>query len=334
MTVLGVIGYGNWGPNLVRNFMAAREARVAYVADLDPARRDMAARDCPDGVAVVADPSVIWQDPAVDAVVIATPANAHFPLALEALVHGKHVWVEKPIASTAAEAERLVSEADKRGLLLHVDHTLAYSGAVRKLKELDEAKALGDLFYYDSTRANLGLFQPDVDVLWDLAVHDLAVLFYLLPTRPLAVSAHGAAHFAGRPPNTAFMTLYYPRNFIAHINVSWLSPVKVRRLILAGSAKMAVYDDMDPLEKLRIYDKGVDCPAQGARAGQLDYRTGGMWSPECSSREALALGVEHFLHSLAHNVPTLTDGGIGLETVRVLEAATRSLAAKGALEEL
>ena len=330
MTILGVIGYGHWGPNLVRNFMASREARVAYISDRDPARRDKAAAACP-GVAVVADPGLIFQDPAIEAVIIATPVNTHFPLALEALIHGKHVWVEKPLAATVAEAESLVLEADKRGLLLHVDHTLAYSGAVRKLKRLYEAGVLGELYYYDSARLNLGLFQSDVDVLWDLAVHDLAVLFHLLPVRPQAVSAQGAAHFAGRTVNTAFLTLFYPRDFIAHINVSWLSPLKVRRFILAGSAQMAVYDDMEPAEKLRLFDKGVDCPAPGLA---LVYRTGETRSPEYSSREPLALEVEHFLHCLANKIPTITDGRIGLSTVRVLEAASRSLGLSGALQEL
>ena len=335
MTVVGVIGYGYWGPNLVRNFMANPEARLAYIADRDPARRDKAVRACP-GVAVVAEPDTMFQDPAVEAVIIATPVRTHFPLAMEALTHGKHVWLEKPLAATTVEAERLVSEADKRGLLLHVDHTFAYTGAVRKLKELYEAKTLGDLYYYDSTRINLGLFQYDVDVIWDLAVHDLAILYYLLPFRPTAVSAHGIAHFADRQPNTAFLTLYYPRNFIAHINASWLSPVKVRKLMLAGSAKMAVYDDMEPTEKVRIYDKGIDIPAKGEQTYSLhlDYRAGDMWCPKCSSHEALALEVEHFLHSIAHKTPTETDGKIGLETVRVLEAATRSLASNGALQEL
>ena len=335
MIVVGVIGYGYWGPNLVRNFMASPDARVAYIADRDPARRNKALQACP-GVSVVADPSAIFQDSEVDAVIIATPVNTHFRLGMDALSHGKHVWVEKPLTATIEEAERLVSEADNRGLLLHVDHTFAYTGAVRKLKELYDAKTLGDLYYYDSTRINLGLFQYDVDVLWDLAVHDLAILYYLLPLRPVAVSAHGIAHFTGRQPNTAFLTLYYPHNFIAHINASWLSPVKVRRLILAGSAKMAVYDDMEPTEKVRIYDKGIECPARGEQtySVQLDYRTGDMWSPKCSSHEALALEVEHFLHSVAHNVPTVTDGRIGLETVRVLEAATKSLILRGALQEL
>ena len=335
MTVVGVIGYGYWGPNLVRNFMASPDARVAYIAELAQARRDKAARACP-GVAVVAEPNAIFNDSSVDAVVIATPVGTHFPLAMEALAHGKHVWVEKPLTATAEEAQRLVAEAEKRGLLLHVDHTFAYTGAVRKLKELYDAGTLGDLYYYDSTRINLGLFQYDVDVLWDLAVHDLAILYYLLPFRPVAVSAHGIAHFAGRHPNTAFLTLYYPQNFIAHINASWLSPVKVRKLILAGSAKMAVYDDMEPAEKVRIYDKGVESPPKGEETYtlHLDYRTGDMWSPKCSSHEALTLEVEHFLHCLAQNVPTKTDGRIGLETVRVLEAATRSLNSKGALQKL
>jgi predicted dehydrogenase len=244
--------------------------------------------------------------------------------------------VEKPLAATTEEARRLVEEAENRGLQLHVDHTFAYTGAVRKLKELYEAKALGDLYYYDSTRISLGLFQYDVDVLWDLAVHDLAILFYLLPCRPISVSAHGIAHFPGRHHNTAFLTLYYPQNFIAHINASWLSPVKVRNLILAGSAKMAVYNDMEPTEKLRIYDAGIDLPTKGEQTYslQLDYRTGDMWAPKCSSREALALEVEQFLYSITNKIPTVTDGKVGLETVRVLEAATRSMNLKGAIQEI
>jgi predicted dehydrogenase len=335
MKTVGVIGYGYWGPNLVRNFIASPDARVAFIADSDPARRSKAAQAYP-GVVVVSDPKNIFQDSTVDAVIIATPVSTHFPLAMEALTCGKHVWLEKPLAATTEEAERLVEEADKRGLQLHVDHTFAYTGPVRKLKELYDAKTIGDLYYYDSTRISLGLFQYDVDVLWDLAVHDLAILYYLLPFRPIYVSAHGIAHFPGRRHNTAFLTLYYPQNFIAHINASWLSPVKVRNLILAGSAKMAVYNDMEPTEKLRIYDTGIDLPAKGEETYflQLDYRTGDMWAPKCSSREALALEVEQFLFSITHNVPTVTDGKVGLETVRVLEAATRSMNLKGAMQEI
>jgi len=335
MINIGVIGYGYWGPNLVRNFMSDPNACVKYIADRDPSRQDKAILACP-GVTVVANPSVIFQDPAVNAVIISTPVATHFSLAMEALAHGKHIWIEKPLTTTVMEAEKLVDEAEKQKLQLHVDHTFTYTGAVRKLKELYEANTFGDLYYYDSTRINLGLFQYDVDVLWDLAVHDLAILYYLLPFQPIAVSAHGIAHFTGRHPNTAFLTIYYPQNFIAHINASWLSPVKVRKLILAGSAKMAVYDDIEPTEKVRIYDKGIVCPVKGEQtySVQLDYRMGDMWSPKCSTREALALEVEHFLHSISQETHTETDGRAGLETIRVLEAASKSLASRGDLQEL
>ena len=336
MINVGIIGYGYWGPILARNFIANKNARLAYIADLDPERQEKAALAC-HGVKIIDDPDEMFQDMSVNAIVIATPVSTHFSLVMKALANGKHVWVEKPLTSTLDEAQQLVYEAETRGLLLHVDHTFAYTGAVRKLKELYDSGILGDMYYYDSTRINLGLFQYDVDVLWDLAVHDLSILYYLMPSvRPLAVSAHGIAHFEGRHPNTAFLTIYYPNNFIAHINASWLSPVKVRKLILAGSAKMAVYDDMEPTEKIRIYDTGIDCPAKGedTYSLQVDYRTGDMWSPKCSSREALALEVDHFLDSLTHNTPTVTDGRIGLETVRVLEAATRSIKSKGAIQEL
>lgn len=335
VVVIGIIGYGYWGPNLARNFMSNPDAKVKYIAERDAVRREKAAYSCP-GAIVTADPEDLFADPEVDAIVVATPVATHFDLAMRALKCGKHVWVEKPLTSNSEDALKLVEEADSRKLLLHVDHTFAYTGAVRKLKELYDNGSLGDLYYYDSTRINLGLFQYDVDVLWDLAVHDLSILYFLLPFRPVAVSAHGMSHFPGRLPNTAFLTIYYPNNFIAHINASWLSPVKVRKLILAGSQKMAVYDDMDPMEKVRIYDKGIAVPAKGEQTYllQVDYRSGDMWSPKCPTKEALSLEVEQFLEAISTGNETETNGRIGLETVRVLEAATRSLARQGAIQEL
>ncbi len=253
---IGVVGYGYWGPNLVRNFSELKDARVHTVADLNPKVLEIVARRFP-ATKTTTDFQEMIRDPEIDAVAIATPVNTHFSLAMAALKAGKHVWLEKPMAETSLQARSLVEEAEKRGLILHVDHTFIYTGTVRKIKELVDAGELGKILYYDSIRVNLGLFQTDVNVISDLGVHDFSILDYLFDEHPVAVSAAGINHFPGTPENLAYITLFYESGLIAHANVSWLAPVKVRQILIGGSDKMITYDDLEPSEKLKIYDKGV-----------------------------------------------------------------------------
>ena len=256
MIRIGVIGYGYWGPNLVRNFVETSETQVIAVADMRQDRLDLVQSRYP-GVEVTKDYRDILKHPKIDAVAISTPVSTHFPLALEALQAGKHVLVEKPITTTSQEALRLIDEADRRNLVLMVDHTFVYTSAVRKIRELIDKGSLGDIYYYDSTRVNLGLFQQDVDVIWDLAVHDLSIMEHILPESPVEVSATGIGHVRGAAENIAYVTAFYESSLIAHLNVNWLSPVKIRRTLIGGSKRMIVYDDIETSEKVRVYDKGV-----------------------------------------------------------------------------
>jgi predicted dehydrogenase len=286
-----------------------------------------------------ADANELIADRRVDAVVIVTPVSTHFALAMQALRAGKHVMVEKPLASTAEEATRLVEEADSRGRVLHVDHTFVYTGAVRKIKELVASNGLGDIYYYDSVRVNLGLFQHDVNVIWDLAVHDLAIMDHVLPWQPRAVSATGMSHIDGEPENIAFLTLFFDNRLIAHLHVNWLAPVKVRRTLIGGSRKMIVYDDLEPSEKVKVYDKGVTVNGNGNGNGNpryrmlIDYRSGDMYAPQLDITEALNTEAKHFIKSIELNESTVTDGLAGLRVVRILEAATQSIAARGRIVE-
>src|SRR5262245_9816706 len=254
MIGIGVIGYGYWGPNLVRNFSGIPGARVISVSDL---RTDRLAeiRERYPAVHVTTDYREILTNPAVDAVAIATPVSTHFNIAWESLCADKHLLVTKPLAATAEQAERLAEEAMRRRRVLLVDHTFVYTGAVRKIRELITDNRLGDVYYYDSVRVNLGLFQHDVNVLWDLAVHDLAIMDYLLPDQPCAVSATATSHIPSKPENVAYLTLFFNSPLIAHIHVNWLAPVKIRRTLIGGSRQMVVYDDLEPSEKVKIYDK-------------------------------------------------------------------------------
>ena len=278
---VGVIGYGYWGPNLVRNFQEAQGAKVVAVSDLNSARLRLVETRYP-SVRTTADACEVINDPQIDAVVIATPVSSHYSLAMEALKAGKHVLVEKPLTACSADAERLIEEAERRRLTLMVDHTFVYTGAVRKMRELAAAGALGEIYYYDSVRVNLGLFQHDVNVIWDLAVHDLSIMDYLLPARPVAVSATGVSHVTGRSENIAYITAFFESNLIGHIHVNWLAPVKVRRTLLGGSKQMIVYDDLESSEKLKVYDKGitVDNGCETVHNLLVSYRTGDMWAPE------------------------------------------------------
>ena len=330
MINIGVIGYGYWGPNLVRNFAELNGARLAAVSDLNSKKLELVARRFPT-IKTSTNYQDLLRDPEIDAIAIATPVSTHFELGMAALKAGKHLWLEKPMTETSLQARKLVDEADKRDLILHVDHTFIYTGAVKKMGELVQAGELGKILYYDSTRVNLGLFQRDVSVISDLAVHDFSILDYLLREQPIAVSAGGINHFPGTPENLAYITLFYDSGTIAHANVSWLAPVKVRNVLLGGSKKMITYDDLQPSEKVKVYDKGVsftDDPAQ-IHQMRVGYRTGDMWAPKLDESEALRVESEHFIDCIEHKKASMTDGRLGLRVVEVLEAATSSMRGRG-----
>jgi predicted dehydrogenase len=330
MISIGVIGYGYWGPNLVRNFAELPSVRVRAVSDLRPERLAYVAGRYPD-VKVTTDSRAVLSDPDLDAVAIATPVSTHYDLAMQALRAGKHVLVTKPLAATLEQGEQLVNEAARRRLVLMVDHTFVYTGAVRKIKELIDAGQLGQLYYYDSVRVNLGLFQHDVNVLWDLAAHDLSIMDYVLPLRPRAVAATAVAHVPGQVENVAYLTCFFDNSFIAHFHVNWLAPVKIRRTMIGGAAQMIVYDDLEPSEKVKVYDKGVTTNGSDESIYQVlvSYRTGDMWAPQLDSTEALHTEVQHFIRCIDEAARPLTDGEAGLRVVRLLAAATESLKLRG-----
>jgi len=330
MVGIGVIGYGYWGPNLVRNFAQVTGARVVAVCDQRAERRALVEQVYP-SVNTYADVSEMLRNPKVDAVAVATPVSSHFELALMALQAGKHVLVEKPFTATVAQAERLVEEAERRQLTLMVDHTFIYTSAVRKIKELVDNGTLGTLYYYDSVRVNLGLFQNDVNVLWDLAVHDLSIMDYLVQSSPTVVAATGMAHVPGKPENMAYLTCYFPDNLIAHFHVNWMAPVKIRQTLIGGSEKMIVYDDIEMSEKVKVYDKGIIVSESEDAVYQrhVGYRTGDMWAPRLDNVEALRIEAEHFVDCVRTGRRPLSDGYAGLRVIRILEAATQSMVNRG-----
>ncbi|HKF76365.1 MAG TPA: Gfo/Idh/MocA family oxidoreductase [Candidatus Dormibacteraeota bacterium] len=332
---VAVVGYGYWGPNLVRNFAEVPEAQVVGVSDLRRGRLETVAARYP-AVRATTDHRDLLADPAVDAVVIATPVATHYDLARQALEAGKHVLVEKPMATSCAEAAGLIELAERRGLVLMVDHTFVYTGAVRKIKELVDAGELGRLYYWDSTRVNLGLFQHDVSVLVDLAVHDLSIMDYVLGGGPDAVSATGMAHVPGSPVNTAYLTCFFDGDLLAHFHVNWLAPVKVRRTLIGGDRRMVVFDDIEPSEKVKVYDRGITLAAgeQGRFEMLVGYRAGDMWAPRLSLTEALRIEAQHFVDCIQEGRRPVTDGHAGYRVVRILEAAAASLAQRGRLIEL
>jgi predicted dehydrogenase len=340
VTTVGVIGCGYWGPNLVRNFVESEAARLTWLCDTDErrlaeiARRHPAARPATDYRRLLADPEL-------DAVVLATPVATHYPFAKEALEAGKHVLIEKPFTTCAREAEELIALADRRGRTLMLDHTFIYTGAVRKIKEIVDGGELGDLLYFDSVRINLGLFQRDINVVWDLAPHDLAIMDYLVGRSPVALTAVGSCHVEAGIENIAYVMLRFADSFIAHFHFNWLSPVKIRRTLIAGSRKMIVYDDIEPTEKVRVYDKGVtanriesDTDKEAAYRTLVSYRTGDVWVPKLDTTEALAGVSAEFLASIREGRRPLTDGAAGLRVVRLLEAAQESINEGGRLIEL
>ena len=335
MIGIGVIGYGYWGPNLVRNFATTPDAKIVAVCDLDEKRRSLAALRHP-GIETTDNPKALFENKAIDAVAIATPVASHFELALQAINAGRHVLLEKPLTHNADQGHRLIEAAEKTRTVLMVDHTFIYTGAVRKIRELIDAGELGEILYYDSTRINLGLFQSDVSVLWDLAVHDFAIMDYLMPEQPRAVSATAIAHVKGQPENTAYLTVFYSGNRIAHVNVNWLAPVKLRQTLIGGDKKMIVYDDLEPSEKIKIYDKGIELngDSETVRNILINYRAGEMRAPTFDRAEALAVEAKHFVDCIQTGKRPMTDGHAGLRIVRILEAAASSIAAQGQVVEL
>lgn len=332
MIKTAVIGCGYWGPNLIRNFMACPETNLAWACDLDQERLTRVLAPFP-SVQKTTTIQEILNDDTVEAVAIATPVGTHFPLAKAALEKGKHVLLEKPLAASVAQGSELVALAAKKGLRLMCDHTFCYTGAVRKIKQLIDAGELGEVLYFDSIRINLGLFQSDVNVIWDLATHDLAIVDFLFPEKPIQVSAHGVAHAGNSIENIAYVTLTYPGNFIAHFHVNWLSPVKIRKTIIGGSKKMIEWNDLVPAEKIKVYDKGIELsPTEQDQRSRLmvSYRSGDIHSPQIDGTEALFLMVKEFADCITENRTPLTDGHSALRVLRVLEAAERSIKADGA----
>src|SRR5437764_10651926 len=324
MIRIGVIGYGYWGPNVVRNLHRVEGSRVAMVCDKSPEMLRRVNQTYPE-IKTTTNSCDVLCSAEIDAVAVITPVWTHFELAKKALENGKHVFVEKPFTSDSAQAEELIKLAERKGLCIMVDHTFLFTGAVRKIRQLVDQNALGSLYYYDSMRVNLGLFQHDVNVIWDLAPHDLSVIDHLIGLDPEGVVATGGAHLNGFA-DVAYITVYFPKNIIAHINVNWLSPVKVRTTLVGGQRKMLVWNDLEPAEKIKVYDKGVEA---GTRQGVYDllmsYRSGDMWAPRVDQTEALELETRYFLECVASQTTPINDGHAGLRVVRMLEAADQSL---------
>jgi predicted dehydrogenase len=330
MIGIGVIGYGYWGPNVVRNLHSLERWNVAALCDRDAGALKRAGRTYP-GMTLTTDFADLLRSPAIDAIAVVTPVWTHFELAKAALEHGKHVFVEKPFTSTAQQAEALIELADRKNLKIMVDHTFLFSGAVRKIRELVDDGTLGSLYYFDSTRVNLGLFQHDVSVVWDLAPHDLSILDYVIPERPEAVVATGGHHLNGHA-DIAFITVYFPHSIVAHVNVNWLSPVKVRTTLIGGTEKMLVWNDLEPDEKIKVYDKGVQITSgQSIYDLLVSYRSGDVWAPKVEQTEALKLELDYFSDCILSDRIPLNDGAAGLRVVRLLEAAETSLKGRGAI---
>ncbi|MFN3345663.1 MAG: Gfo/Idh/MocA family protein [Chloroherpetonaceae bacterium] len=326
---IAIVGLGYWGPNLVRNFQSLPNVKTVIGIDKDETRLHKAKQRFPN-LELAHDLDDVLKSDEVTAVALATPVSSHYPLGKKVLEAGKHLWVEKPFTAKVSEAETLINLAEKKGLKIMVDHTFIYTGAVRKMKEIMESGELGDVYYFDSVRVNLGLFQHDVNVVWDLAPHDLSIMDYLLPQRPHSVSAVGSCHIGNDLENVAYLTVFFDKNLIAHFHVNWLAPVKIRKVLIGGSKSMLVFDDMENSEKVKIYDKGVDVKTkEGVYETLVQYRMGDMRSPKLDQTEALALATAHFLECIEQNKTPLTDGISGLNVVRLLEAAEKSIKQHG-----
>jgi predicted dehydrogenase len=325
---IGVIGYGYWGPNIVRNFYNANDATVVCVCDMNPKALQRVRRAYAT-MAVTTNPAEVLSNPGIDAVAIVTPISHHFSLAKKALENGKHVFVEKPFTATTAQAQELIELAARKNRLIMVDHTFLFNGAVRKIREVMEDGTLGNLYYYDSTRVNLGLFQHDANVVWDLAPHDLSIIDYLIEDGPEAIVATGEKHVNGTE-DMAFITMYFPNKVIAHLNVNWLSPVKVRTTLIGGEKKMLVWNDLEADEKIKIYDKGVERANDNSGYElRVSYRAGDLWVPRVEQVEALARETQYFVDCVINGEAPFNDGKAGLRVVEMLEAIDKSISQKG-----
>lgn len=322
---VAIIGVGYWGPNLVRNFLNLNEVENVVACDCDESLLEKI-RSRFIGVETEPNYEKVLERPDVQVVAIATPVSKHFEIAKKALLAGKHCWIEKPMTQSAAQAEELIALAEEKNLKLFVDHTFIYTGAVRKMKEVVSSGRLGDLYYFDSVRVNLGIFQHDVNVVWDLAPHDLSIMDYLIGKKPLAVSAVGSCHVGNDLADIAYITLQFENDFIAHLHVNWLAPVKVRKILIGGTKSMVVFDDMENSDKLKIYDTGIEVKnREGIYETLVQYRTGDMLSPKLNQTEALAVATEHFIDCVLNDKNPITDGKSGLNVVRILEATSASI---------
>ena len=331
---VAVIGAGYWGPNLIRNFASLDEVEGVIACDRDSNRLAKMRKMFP-GIETCSDENDAILNPEVAAIAIATPVSTHFDIARRAIEAGKHCFIEKPMTASVAEGEELIGLATKKQVTLFVDHTFVYTGAVRKMKEIIESGRLGDIYYFDSVRINLGLFQHDVNVIWDLAPHDLSIMDYLLSEKPVAVSANGSCHIGNELEDIAYLTLEFNDNLIAHFHVNWLAPMKIRKTLIGGTKSMIIYDDTETSEKVKVYDKGIDVTSrEGVYNTLVQYRTGDMLSPKLDQEEALAVATRHFLDCVINNKTPITDGHAGLNVVRVLEASAVSVKNRGRLVEL
>ncbi len=330
MVRMAVIGCGYWGPNLIRNFQNTAGCELRAISDLNAQRLDHVGRQYPH-VRRTSDHRTILTDPDIDAVAVATPVSTHYPLGKDVLEAGKHLFIEKPMCASAADCRKLVDIARRRGLQIMVGHTFLFTPAVRKIRELMRSGELGDVYYVNITRVNLGLFQPDINVVWDLAPHDIAMLNHLFDSGPSIVSATGRSYVRSGNEDVAFLTLEYPGNQIAHIHVSWLDPNKIRQATFVGSRKMLVYDDVSSLEKIRVYDKGVEKLSHYDNFGefQLSYRYGDIVIPRVDQTEPLKIEAAHFVACLEGREEPVSDGSVGLQVVEVLERVCESIRQEG-----
>jgi predicted dehydrogenase len=329
MVNVAIIGYGYWGPNLVRNFSSTRDCRVHTVVDFRSERLELAQRNH-SSIRISNNTDDIFNNTEIDAVVIATPVFTHFDLAKRALENKKHVLLEKPMTSSVAEAEQLIELAEKNGKVLMVDHTFLYTDAIQKMQKMIHSGEIGKIKYFDSTRINLGLFQPDVNVLWDLAPHDISILNYLVKDKPYSVQATGISHTNNGIENIAYLTINYNSDFIAHFNCSWTSPVKIRLMLIGGDKKMIVFNDLEPTEKIKVYDTGYHHQTDEEKKKVLvDYRAGDIYIPKVEPKEALVSMTHDFISAIINNTTPISDYNSGLEVIKILEAAQYSIKSKG-----
>jgi predicted dehydrogenase len=324
---VGVIGCGYWGPNLIRNFNENDHTDIRYACDIDPKSLQKIKLRYP-SVLTTSDCRDLLRDKNLKLIAVATPVHTHYKIGYEVLSAGKHLLIEKPLAAGVRDAEKLVNIARQKNLMVFVDHTFLFTGAVRKIKDLISTGALGDLYYFDSVRVNLGLFQSDVNVVWDLASHDVSIMDYLISAQPKSVIAIGTSHTVSGIEDIAHVTVRFDGGLMAHFHVNWMSPVKIRRIIIGGSKRMIVFDDLDPAEKIKIYDKGIlfgKADKKIIYQNIIQYRIGDMYAPKIDQTEALKVLVDHLVDCIRKKKNPVTDGEAGLRVVRILEAADKSI---------